>query len=190
MGIGTIGELAQVSVAVLQKNFGVHGRHLFDLANGIDERDVHVDDEIKSVSHEHTFDQDTDQTDNIYSVLSFLSEKVSRRLRRYELKGRTVTLKIRLSSFKTVTRAHTFGERVNFYEDIYRQAKDLFDEFYSDGMKIRLLGVRVSHFDDPYVQDSLFQHPVSEKRERIHKAMDSIKDKFGEKAIHRARNMI
>lgn len=189
MGIQTIGELAKHPAAVLRERLGEHGQHLFDLANGIDERDVHADDEIKSVSHEHTFEEDVADKDKIYAILSLLSEKVSRRLRKYGLKGKTLTLKVRLSSFKTVTRAHTFPERINFFDEIYTTAKDLFDVFYASPVKIRLLGVRMSNFEDPYVQESLFQSPLAEKREKIHKALDEIKDKFGEGAIRRARNI-
>ncbi len=188
MGIRTIGELAKYSVEKLNARLGVHGRHLSDLANGIDERDVYVDDEIKSVSHEHTFEKDIADLSEVYGILSFLSEKVSRRLRKYELKGKTITLKVRLSDFKTVTRTHTFDERVNFFDNIYKQAKGLFDAYYKPSMRIRLLGVRMSNFDDPYVQESLFESPVARKREKVHKAIDLIKDKFGEGAIRRARN--
>lgn len=189
MGIQIIEQLAKYPAGQLSKRLGVHGEHLSDLANGIDERDVEIDDEIKSVSHEHTFEEDTSDLDQVYGILSFLSEKVSRRLRKYEMRGRTVTLKVRLSNFKTVTRAHTLQGRVNFFDDIYKQAKDLFDAFYVEGMAIRLLGVRMSNFDDSYVQESLFESPVDEQREKVHKAVDLIKDKFGEGAIQRAGNI-
>ena len=189
MGIRTIGELAKYPVEGLSAKLGSHGRHLCDLAKAIDERDVYVDEEIKSVSHEHTFEEDVSDLKEVYGILSHLSEKVSRRLRKYEMKGKTITLKVRLSDFKTVTRALTFSERINFFDNIYEQAKGLFDAFYEPSMKIRLLGVRMSNFSDPYVQESLFQSTVEEKREKVHKAVDLIKDKFGEGAIHRARNM-
>jgi DNA polymerase-4 len=189
LGIQTVGELAKYPAEQLSARFGSHGRHLWNLANAIDERDVYVDEEIKSVSHEHTFEVDEANLDEIYGILSFLSEKVSRRLRKYELKGKTITLKVRLSDFKTVTRAHTFDERVNFFDNIYKQAKGLFDVYYKPSMKIRLLGVRMSNFDDPYVRESLFESLDVQKREKVHKAVDLIKDKFGEKAIQRARNM-
>ncbi|HQP10426.1 MAG TPA: DNA polymerase IV [Candidatus Omnitrophota bacterium] len=188
LGIKTIGELAKYPVKALSSQLGINGQHLYDLANGIDEREVFVDEEVKSVSHEHTFDADTANLKEIYSVLSFLSEKVSRRLRKHDLKGKTLTLKVRLSDFKTVTRAHTFPERINFFEDIYREAKGLFDDFFKPTMNIRLLGVRMAHFVDPYVQDSLFEDSVATKREKVHKAVDQIKDKFGEKAIRRGRS--
>jgi len=187
LGIRTVGELAHVSLERLIAEFGEHGQHLHGLANGIDEREVEVDDEIKSVSHEHTFDKDTGDVEKIHEVLLALSEKVSRRLRKYELKGKTITVKIRLKEFKTYTRAYTVSERTNLIDDIYHRAKTIFDDFYEDGQKIRLIGVRVSNFEDPYVQDSLFKSESKEKKEDIHKAMDSIKDKFGESAIHRGR---
>ena len=189
MGIQTIGDLAKYSENALQESLGVHGQHLYDLSHGIDDREVIVDDAIKSVSHEHTFDKDIDDISKVDSVLSLLSEKVSRRLRKYDLKGKTVTVKIRLSNFKTVTRAATFGEHINFFDEIYKKAKELFSAYYKYPMKIRLLGVRVSNFDDPYFQESLFQSPESEKKEKIHKAVDAIKDKFGERAIQRAQNI-
>ncbi len=189
IGITTVGELAQYPADALQARFGEHGRHLSSLANGIDEREVYADEEIKSVSHEHTFEEDVADVSEVYNVLSHLSEKVSRRLRKYALKGKTITIKVRLSDFTTVTRAHTLGERVNFFEDINRQAKGLFDAYHKKGMRIRLLGVRVSNFTDPYVQESLFRDPLAEKREKVHQAVDLIKDKFGEGAIQRARNM-
>jgi len=189
MGIQTIGELAKYPLEILHKHLGSHGRHLYNLANGIDEREVYVDDSIKSVSHEHTFEEDVSDHDKIDAILSLLSEKVSRRLRKYGLKGKTLTLKIRLSNFKTVTRAYTFNDRINFFDEIYKKAKDLFDAYYKHPMKIRLLGVRIANFDDPYVQENLFQNPLSEKKEKIHKAVDTIKDKFGERAIRRAQNI-
>lgn len=189
MNITTVGELAKYSEATLRGNLGAHGQHLYDLSHGIDDRQVQIDEEVKSISHEHTFDRDVDDTNKIDSILSLLSEKVSRRLRKHGLKGKTVTVKIRLDNFKTVTRAYTFGERVNYFDEIYKKSKELFDAYYRYPMKIRLLGVRVSHFNDPYMQESLFQDPVSEKKEKIHKAVDAIKDKFGEKAIVRAQNI-
>ncbi len=189
MGIQTIGDLARTPQERLQENFGEHGRHLYDLANGIDPREVVDDDEVKSISHEHTFDVDTHNREDIHAVLSSLSEKVSRRLRKTGLKGKTLTVKIRLTGFQTYTRAHSLNQRTNYTDVIYQNAKDIFHEFYTTarpGVRIRLLGVRVSNFHDPYVKESLFDDPAEDKMEDVHRAVDAIKDKFGEKAIHRA----
>lgn len=185
MGIRTIGDLAAAPLEKLKETLGENGQDLFDLARGIDERDVFVNDEVKSVSHEHTFDKDISDKEEIYKTLLDLSERVSRRLRKSDLKGKTLTLKIRMQGFNTYTRAFTFGEKTNFADVIYKKAKELFDEFYPPGKKVRLLGVRISNFEELYVQESLFTDEHAQKDEKIHKAVDRIKDKFGEGAIHR-----
>ncbi len=185
IGIKTVGDLAKIPREKLLETFGVVGEHFYQLANGIDERDVHLNEEMKSVSHEHTFDVDTGSKDVLNDTILWLSEKVSRRLRKYSYKGRNITLKIRLEGFKTYTRAATLFERTNFTDVINQTAKELFKEFFKSGMKVRLIGVRVSHFEDPYMQESLFEDPKSVRLEKIHKAVDTIKNKFGERAIRR-----
>lgn len=185
MGISTIGQLAQTEPQVMEKRFGKSGRHLHALANAQDFREVTENQDAKSVSNEYTFEQDTDNQEILDKTLLILSEKTSRHLRKSGLKGKTVTLKIRLQGFSTFTRAKTLGQRTNFTDVIYKTATALFHEFLKPGMKVRLLGVRLSQFDDDYVQDSLFSEPKDHKSEEIHRVMDRIKDKFGEKAIHR-----
>lgn len=187
LGVTTIGDVAHTSEALLCRHFGERGRHLYALARGVDEREVKRDDEMKSVSHEHTFETDTEDKHRIYDVLSALSEKVSRRLRRHGLKARTVTLKVRLKDFRTFTRDRTFPERTNFFEPIYKTSRMLFDAFHREGFQYRLVGVRAAHFHDPYVRDGLFDDPKAERMERVHKAIDTIKDKFGDRMIRRAQ---
>ncbi len=183
--IMTIGDLAKNSLQNLRNKFGENGEHLFYLANGIDERPVEASDDVKSVSNEYTFERDTSSKEDVAKTLLYLSEKVSYRLRRAKLKGKTLTLKIRFKGFKTYTRSFTFLEKTNFADTIYKKAKELFEEFYTAGMKIRLLGVRLSHFEEKYVQESLFENQASLQKEKIHRAVDLIKDKFGEDAIRR-----
>ena len=187
MGIQKVEDIAKTPVEVLQKRFGESGLHFYQLAQGIDEREISINEEAKSISNEHTFDQDTDNKDEIYEVLSFLSERVSYRLRKDDLKAKTVSLKIRLSDFRTFTRAYTFNERINFFDKIYQKSKQLFDEFYKPGMKVRLVGVRTTNFNESYVQESLFEHPQNTKLEKVHQALDAIKNKFGESSIHHGR---
>jgi nucleotidyltransferase/DNA polymerase involved in DNA repair len=184
--IFTVGDLAKIDQEQLYEDFGESGLHLYDLAHGIDAREVEENDEAKSVSHEHTFDVDTDDKKILYETLLILSEKVSRRLRREELKGHTITVKVRLKGFKTYTRAVTLPEPTNFVDDIFAKAKELFEGAPVFGSKVRLLGVRVSGFKELYVQASLFEDKKKDKKERMHKAVDLIKNKFGEKSIHRA----
>lgn len=188
MGIQTIGDLAQIPAASLCERLGVRGQYLWDLANGHDDRIVVPEEEVKSVSHEHTFEEDTGDREQMDSALSVLCEKVSRRLRSDGLKGKTVTLKLRSSDFKTITRDRTLPERTNFFDVIYKTVKSLFDASYAPRKKYRLIGVRVSNFRQPYVRDSLFGDSDSAKTENIHKAVDMIKDRFGEKGIIRGRS--
>ncbi len=188
MGIKTIGDLAGMPVAALDEQLGVRGQYLWDLANGLDTRGVVPEEEARSVSHEHTFEEDTADRDRMNTVLSVLCEKISRRLRAEGLKGKTVTLKLRFGDFKTITRDLTLAQRTNFFDTIYSTSKSLLDASYDPGKKYRLIGVRVSNFHQPYVRDSLFEEVASQKTEKIHRAVDIIKEKFGEKGIIRGQS--
>ena len=188
MEIRTIGDLAKIPVASLCERLGVRGQYLWDLANGRDVREVVLEEEVKSVSHEHTFEEDTASREELVTVLSVLCEKVSRRLRAQELKGKTVTLKLRTGDFRTITRDATLAERTNFFDVVYQTSRSLLDTFYDPGKKYRLIGVRVANFKQPYVRDSLFEDIACAKAEKIHRAVDTIKAKFGEKGIVRGRS--
>lgn len=187
MGIRTIGDLAKVPSGELEKVFGKNGQHVSELARGIDPREVETSGEIKSISNEHTFEEDSKDRKEILDVLMHLSEKVSRRLRKDNIKARTITLKIRSSSFKTYTRALTLESYTNFVEDIYRSVVKKLDEFDLEKMEVRLLGVKVSNFPDGTQLEDLFEG-IEEKdprKERIHQAIDRMIDKFGTGAIRR-----
>lgn len=188
MGIQTIGDLAKMSVVLLSEQLGARGKYLRDLANGLDPRRVMPEEEAKSVSHEHTFEEDTADGEQIGAVLSVLCEKVSGRLRTDGLKGKTVTLKLRSGDFKTITRDFTLPERTNFFDVIYATSRSLLEISRVPAKKYRLIGVGVSNFYQPYVRDSLFEDLTSRKTEKIHRAVDIIKAKFGEKGIIRGRS--
>lgn len=186
MGVFTVGDLAEFSEEALRKCFGAHGQHLFLLAHGIDDRAVESDNEVKSVSHEETFEEDTNDQRLIFDTLLNLCEKVSQRLRSYELSGRTLTLKVRLSGFRTYSRCTHFDSRTNHADQIFRKSKQLFIDHFACEGPVRLIGVRVSHFGDDYVQDSLFSDESEQRNEAVHQALDEIRGKFGAKAIKRA----
>ncbi len=187
LGIHTIGDLARQDLKQFVLQYGKAGEHAWKLANGIDPRKVRVEDIVKSVSNEHTFAEDEIQSKKVLDTLMYLSEKVSRRLRKKDLQGRTVTLKIRFADFKTYTRADTLDRPTNFVEDIYACVAKQAKKFQPDSKPVRLLGVRVSNLLKEETQPSLFKDTadLNEKKERLHQAMDSIKDKFGEKVIKR-----
>jgi nucleotidyltransferase/DNA polymerase involved in DNA repair len=185
LGISTVGELARFSQAALIKKMGECGARLYQLARGIDPRPVLGDEDVKSVSHEHTFEEDQGDFDPILKTIFSLTEQVSRRLRKDGLKGRSVSVKIRTQGFVTRTRARTLPCGVNLIDDIYPVAEDLFRTFFRPGMRVRLVGVRVARFEDLYVRDSLFEDESRERKDRVQTAMELIKDKFGERAIRR-----
>jgi DNA polymerase-4 len=186
-GINTIGDLAARNKEELEGMLGMNGKHLWELANGIDPRSVESSGIIKSVSNEHTFDEDVADRNLVRDMLMFLSEKVSRRLRKSGFKGRTIALKIRFSDFKTYTRAVTVQRPTNFADEIYVKVSEKFEDFKAGKRPVRLVGVRVSNLSDVSVLDDLFysEEERNLKKERLHKALDRIADRFGQDAIHR-----
>jgi nucleotidyltransferase/DNA polymerase involved in DNA repair len=188
IGIKTIGDLARRDRAALLRDFGQAGDHVWRLANGLDPRNVAPVDEVKSVGNEHTFEADIDDRGLMLDILMALSEHVSLRMRRAGLQGRTVTLKIRLAPFSTYTRASTLPAATNFAEDIFRSASEKLKAF-PPKKKVRLLGVSVSNLNRPADEPGLFPGPLphSEKKEKLHQALDKIKEKFGEEAIRRRK---
>jgi nucleotidyltransferase/DNA polymerase involved in DNA repair len=186
-GINTIGDLAMRREEEMEQMLGKNGKHLWELANGMDPRAVESSGIIKSISNEHTFDEDVTDWSIVKDTLMFLSEKVSRRLRKSDFKGRTITLKIRFSDFKTYTRAVTVQHPTNFADEIYGEVSGKLADFKTGKRPVRLVGVRVSNLSDVSVPADLF-YPEEErnlKKERLHKALDRIADKFGQGAVHR-----
>jgi len=185
LNIRTIGDLARWEQEDMADRLGKGGIHVWKLANGIDPRDVRGEEEVKSIGHEHTFAEDETDWDKIEDSLMRLSEKVSRRMRRLGYKGRTVTLKIRLADFSTFTRAVTRDGATNYVEDLYNSALQKSREFKRGRQPIRLIGIQVSNLEHEERQLDLFSGAGTDtdKKERLHTAMDAIKDRFGEAAI-------
>ncbi|MDP2922175.1 MAG: DNA polymerase IV [Candidatus Omnitrophota bacterium] len=183
LGINTIGDLAKRDRKDLASLFGKNGEYFWLLAHGVDEREVQRQDETKSISNEITFDRDTADKSKIEATLLALCEKVSRRLRLGGYKAKTITLKVRLEGFYTYTRAMTLSQASNFDDVVYQAVKKLYKNFDTEGKNLRLLGVRLSNFICADTQDSIFKDT---KRENIYKAIDTIKEKFGDSSIQRA----
>ena len=139
----------------------------------------------KSMSHERTFPEDTTDRGLLEGTLLELSDKVARRLRQNGAQCRVVVLKLRDSHFVTVTRQTTLGEPTCCEDDIYAISKRLFYEL--PARRVRLIGVGVAGLtrDDPACQLPLFDANW-ERRLRASKAVDRIRDRFGEEAILRA----
>ena len=182
--VRTIGDLATLPDDVLARRFGKQGPVLAERARGIDPSPVSGSDPARSVSHEHTFDVDTSDPETLERTLLALSEGVARRLRAGEVKARTVAVKVRDSSFVTVSRQRTLARPTDQTEVIFEAALELARPRLH-GIKVRLLGVAASHLGDGD-QMSLFDEDDA-KRRRATEAADAIRRRYGSKAIRRAR---
>jgi DNA polymerase-4 len=201
-GIRTIEELRRASRESLVRAFGAHGEHLHELARGIDDRPVETEREAKSVGHEDTFDHDLRDPGAMRRELLSLSDRVSSRLRRGGIRGKTVTLKVKYRDFVQVTRAITLSDPTDDGGTIYRCALDLLLDTEAAARAVRLLGISVSRFapaagarkKDRMEQLGLFGRPRSgtpdppkpadpEKKEKLNRAVDRIREKFGPKGI-------
>lgn len=185
MGIRTVGELADRDPGELEARLGRNGRYFWQAANGIDDREVESEGEAKSIGAETTFEKDTRDRRQVEAEIAGLCERVSRRLRREKVSCRTVTLKLRFADFSTHTRSRTRPAATNFAEDLIADALELFAGLEPEGKDIRLVGVKASSLGSFDTQLPLFETPP-EKKEKVHSAVDLIKDKFGEQAIFRA----
>jgi DNA polymerase-4 len=190
MGITTIGRLAAMPVRLLSSRFGVMGEVLHRLAQGQDDSPVDPSslESVKSVGHSVTLPRDICDPLEVDTVLLDLSEKVARRLRRGGCLARTVTLTVRDHNFVDITRARTLGEPTWLAEVIYRTARDIHRHSFEPWRKVRLLGVTASNLTDAWEgrQLSLFGTD-NERLERLTKAVDRLKDRFGEESVQRAR---
>jgi DNA polymerase-4 len=144
IGVTTIGELAALDPARLERRLGTHGHDLLLLARGVDDRPVVSQREgAKSVGHEHTFGADTADAGELRRTLLDLSDAVAARLRGHAIRGRTVTLKYRDQDFTTITRAETLSAPTDVGQEIFTVAWRLFEKAHR-GRKVRLLGVSLS----------------------------------------------
>jgi DNA polymerase-4 len=185
-GVATVGELAALPEDLLARRFGKMGAALHFRALGIDDDPVADRDAAKSVSHEHTFDVDTADRETIERTLLAMAEGVAGRLRDSGLKASTVSVKIRDSTFRTITRQRTLPAPTDLTEPIWRTALDLVRPEIR-GIRVRLLGVGTSKFTEP-AQLPLFGAPESDDRRRAAtEASDAIRRRYGERAVTRAR---
>ncbi|HEX2236181.1 MAG TPA: DNA polymerase IV [Actinomycetota bacterium] len=187
LGLATVADVARVSRRTLERAVGdALGAHLHRLARGVDDRPVTPHEAPKSIGSENTFDRDLDARDDILRELLRLADRTATRLRAKGQCGRTVTVKVRFSNFKTITRSATLDEEVDATPDVYRVCRDLYERVHSDKIRIRLLGVTVSGLvpGPPRVQLSLLGAPS--RTASASAAVDSIRDRFGRDAVRPA----
>jgi DNA polymerase-4 len=186
LGVRTIGDLSRLPLEVLEGNFGKHGTHLHLLSQGVDDRSVEVSQEVKSIGHEETFAVDLLDMEAIRRELLSLTTRVSRRLRRHGVAGKTVTLKVKYHDFLQVTRSETLPEVTDDGREIFRRCCGLLNKTEVGKRPVRLLGISVSHLraQGEKRQLSLFQARfTAPKRKRLNLALDKMSEKFGEDGI-------
>ena len=179
LGIETVEQLASHSQEKLEKIFGKWGTALYRKARGGDAYEFLIDAEPKSISHNHTFGEDTSDVPEMESMLSHLSQKACKRLREAGLSARTLTLTLRYAGFETYTRSKTLAEPVQLDTDIFAVFLNLFRQHRDAKRKVRLLGVALSALSHCAQQLDLLESDRREKLEKLTKAADSLRDKFG-----------
>jgi DNA polymerase-4 len=194
LGVRTVAQLADGDPDALVRALGeAHGRHLWQLAHGIDDRPVVADQRPKSVSHEETFATDLVDPDRVRVEAVRMADAVGARLRDAGTSGRTVTVKVRFPDFRTITRSVTLPAAVDTGTEIARAAKDLLAGVdLADG--VRLLGVGVSGLDDEGAVQLAFDDVGAAEGEVAGRAawagataaVDEIRGRFGTDAIHPA----
>jgi len=191
LAIRTIGQLRKMSPDTLTELFGSSGEHYWQLAHGIDERQVVPDREAKSISSETTFAEDISDMEILRAWLVDLVEQVARRLRHHNLKGRSVELKVRFADFKTISRSLTLAAPTSITQELLDAGVELLTKHLpSRHLPIRLLGFGVSKFDDSGMsQRHLFDEPDRERHQEVDRVADQITAKFGKLAIHRGANL-
>lgn len=188
LGLRTVGQLAKVPLSTLQRELGnAVGSHLHELAWGRDPREVVPHTPDKSIGAEETFDTDIDDPEIIRRELLRLAGKVGARLRASGNAGRTVSVKLRMANFKTITRARTLREPTDLTRVIYVTACGLYEGAGLDRVRLRLVGVRVENLGPAgeAPRQLAFDEPETGWRE-AERAMDQVASRFGRGAVRPA----
>lgn len=186
-GIHTIVQLRKISVEKLEPIVGNYAVVLLQLAHGIDDRQVQPFREPKSMSSEHTFAEDTQDSKILLGTLLGEVEKVAQRLRRNRLKAKTVTIKLRYPDFKTITRSKTIDYPSNTTETLWQLSRIIFKQWQlkSPGA-LRLIGFEASGLvPENAGQKSLFADLKETKQKNLDMAIDKIRNRYGKDSLRR-----
>ena len=182
VGVRRIETLAQMPLEMLQKLLGMNGKELWKKANGIDNTPVEPYTERKSISSERTFHQDTIDITKVKGILVRMVEQLGFQLRNERWLTSVVTVKIRYSNFDTETKqcriSYSSCDHV-----LIEKVMGLFDSVFSRRMRLRLVGVKLGGLVRGSYQIQLFED--TEELISLYQALDKIKRRFGENAVHR-----
>jgi DNA polymerase-4 len=194
LGIIKVGDLARLEEPELEERFGKWGLALAGKARGEDagawfDAEVGADTDAKSISHEHTYNEDTADTSQLESTLMRLSEMVGRRLREAKFHARTIQLKLRYKDFTTISRAHTLPAPTQLDGEIFEQVRTLFRKNWKPGRQVRLLGVQASSWEKQAEQISLLEGGKQQRWKDALAVADRLRDKFGESSVSLAAGL-
>ncbi|HLQ73760.1 MAG TPA: DNA polymerase IV [Bacillota bacterium] len=187
LNIHTIADLANADTYELNHFLGINGERLNNRANGIDPRKVDPDSvhEYKSIGNSRTLPKDTTNKEEIFSLIEFLSQTVSERLRRRELAGISIQLMIRYANRETVTRSKKLYKYIDAYDDIVKEAKELFHVHWNEE-PIRLLGVSIQDIEEKqYIAEqlNLFNYKDVNRADNLERVVQKLSAKYGEETI-------
>ena len=183
-GVATIGQLAAMPEGTLRRRFGIHGAELRLRALGVDPSKVSSGQAPKSIGHELTFNHDVTDPARLEATLLDLAESVATRLRNHHMAAGAVQLKLRYEGFDTITRQAPLGHQVRDSEPLYQLAVSLLHKALSPERAVRLIGLTAINLSEVQ-QLTLFDAP--DRTDRIAQSIDAVRERFGEKAITRAR---
>jgi len=183
MGVRTVHTLSGIPMRLLQREFGKHGKSIWEKANAIDNSPVVPYTDKKSISTERTFQVDTINITNLHTILTGMVEKLGFELRNMQRLTACITVKIRYSDFNTYSKQKRIPYTAND-RSLLRYAKDLFDLLYERRQLVRLVGVRFSSIVSGNYQINLFDDTNEEMA--LLQTMDDLKARFGAKAVMRA----
>ncbi len=186
MGITKVGELQQQSIINLERIFGKMGLMMWQKANGIDHSSVEPYHERKSISSEHTFDEDCLDLKALEELLVSMTEQLTYRLRKEHKSASCIAVKIRYSNFDTFSQQLTIPA-TNADHLLFPIIKDLFHQLNQKGRPVRLVGVRLSQLSDGLFQANLFED--YNRNSKLYSALDKVNSKYGSKTISRAATM-
>ncbi|MGB8981296.1 MAG: DNA polymerase IV [Anaerolineales bacterium] len=186
LGIHTIGDIAKWPESELVRMFGENGRDLARHSKGIDDRPIVTEHETKSISQEITYSRDVRDDKVLEKTLHEMAMEVAAQLRRNNLAGRTVKLKIRWPDFTTLTRQTTLNSPTDQDDEIEKVALDLMRSVRKPNQAVRLIGVGVTGLGQPIRQLGLWDFH-SEKERKLQEVMDRLQEKYGWNVIRRGK---
>ena len=188
-GLTHISQIQQMDEHTLIRRYGENGQRLYRLARGIDSRQVKKSSKAKSVSTERTMDKDIWDYDTLEAILFKECDRVAAELKRKDLAGTTITLKLKTQTHKILTRSHTLDAPTQLAHVIFERAQQLL-RAEINGTRYRLIGIGISNFRPVSEADQPdLIEPKRNKKNSAERAMDALKGKFGEDSIQLGRKL-